>query len=53
VFFLGCLFAYYAWENKRRDRQKGTVSEDLDTHDIIEEIHNKTDKEIPTFRYTL
>ncbi|KAJ5963102.1 hypothetical protein N7481_013407 [Penicillium waksmanii] len=53
VFFLGCLLAYYAWENKRRDRQNGIVSEDLDAHDIIEEIHDKTDKEIPTFRYAL
>jgi hypothetical protein len=53
VFFLGCLFVYYTWENKRRDRQTGAVSERLDVHDLIEEQNNKTDKEIPSFRYTL
>ncbi|OOQ82045.1 MFS transporter [Penicillium brasilianum] len=53
VFFLGCLLIYYAWENKRRDRKNGVASEIVDAHDLIEEQTNKTDKEIPSFRYTL
>ncbi|CAI7645495.1 unnamed protein product [Penicillium pancosmium] len=53
VFFLGCLFAYYAWENRRRNRQNGIVSEDSDAQDVVEEMQNRTDQEILTFRYTL
>ncbi|KAG2412972.1 hypothetical protein HFD88_010531 [Aspergillus terreus] len=52
VFFLGCLWVYYTWENKRRDRRAGAVSETLDARGLMEEQHNKTDKEIPSFRYT-
>jgi hypothetical protein len=53
MLFLGCLFAYYAWENKRRDRQDGIVSEDSDAQDIVEDMRNRTDQEILNFRYTL
>ncbi|GLI77810.1 hypothetical protein PoHVEF18_006104 [Penicillium ochrochloron] len=52
VSFLGCLWVYYTWENKRRDRRTGVVSEGLDAHDLMEEQNNKTDKEISSFRYT-
>ncbi|KAB8249361.1 major facilitator superfamily domain-containing protein [Aspergillus flavus] len=53
VFFLGCLFVYYIWENKRRDRQHGVMNEGLDVHDLVEEQNRKTDRQIPGFRYTI
>ncbi|KAF3400120.1 hypothetical protein F1880_008158 [Penicillium rolfsii] len=52
VFFLGCLWVYYTWENKRRDRNNVAVSEGSDAYDFMEAQNNKTDKEIPSFRYT-
>ncbi|KAE8416404.1 major facilitator superfamily domain-containing protein [Aspergillus pseudocaelatus] len=53
VFFLGCLFLYYIWENKRRDRQQGVMNEGLDVHDLLKQQNSKTDRQIPGFRYTV
>ncbi|KAJ5798703.1 uncharacterized protein N7503_006208 [Penicillium pulvis] len=52
IFFLGLLFVYYTWENRRRNSQDAGVSEG-DLRDIVESQNNKTDKQIPGFRYSL
>lgn len=53
IFWLGCLFAYYAWENKRRDRVHGRPSDISTVDEMQDELSNKTDREIPSFRYVL
>ncbi|RJE27541.1 Allantoate [Aspergillus sclerotialis] len=48
IFFLGCLYVYYEWENRRRDRVHGGVTE---IEELRDELSNKTDLEIESFRY--
>ena len=51
VFFLLCLWAYYIWENDRRDKLYGPAS-DVNEADLLrDEISKKTDREITSFRY--
>ncbi|OJJ52430.1 hypothetical protein ASPSYDRAFT_164820 [Aspergillus sydowii CBS 593.65] len=51
TFFLLCLWAYYLYENARRDRVYGRASEITETEEMRDELSNKTDREIPSFRY--
>lgn len=49
-FLLG-LLAYYIWENKRRDRVYGLLEETPENEELAQELSNRTDREIPSFRY--
>lgn len=51
LFFLICLYSYYVWENRRRDRAYGRQWEMTDTGELQDELSNKTDLEIESFRY--
>ncbi|RMJ26606.1 Allantoate [Aspergillus sp. HF37] len=51
AFFLCCLWVYYIWENDRRDKRYGLPSEMTDSDEMRDELSNKTDREIPSFRY--
>ncbi|KAJ5917278.1 hypothetical protein N7466_010832 [Penicillium verhagenii] len=52
IFFLGLLFVYYVWENRRRNSNE--VAESTEgAGDVVELQNNRTDKQIPGFRYTL
>lgn len=53
IFWCGCLFAYYSWENKRRDRLYGRPSDVSTADEVQDELSNKTDREIQSFRYVL
>ncbi|KAL4813468.1 major facilitator superfamily domain-containing protein [Aspergillus spinulosporus] len=53
VFFLILLLAYYAWENKRRDRVYGPAGQFTESEELEQGLSNKTDLEIPSFRYVL
>ncbi|KAJ5812167.1 hypothetical protein N7474_008468 [Penicillium riverlandense] len=52
VFYI-CLYAYYVWENRRRDRLYGPPEEMTVTQELEDELSNKTDTEIESFRYVL
>ncbi|KAJ6031975.1 hypothetical protein N7540_002707 [Penicillium herquei] len=49
VFFLVVLYIYYVWENKRRDSLSQAAGEV--TYDEAADQLDKTDKQIPSFRY--
>lgn len=51
--FLLCLMGYYIWENRRRDRVHGLPSEITENEELSQELSNRTDTEIPSFRYVL
>ncbi|KAJ5725378.1 uncharacterized protein N7483_006735 [Penicillium malachiteum] len=51
VFFLGVLYIYYVWENKRRDSLSQAAGEV--TYDEAADQLDKTDKQVPSFRYRL
>ncbi|KAJ5163906.1 uncharacterized protein N7500_005736 [Penicillium coprophilum] len=53
VFFLLCLYSYYTWENRRRDRMYGLPEQMTVGAELQDEISNKTDREIDSFRYLL
>ncbi|OQE12849.1 hypothetical protein PENFLA_c061G00751 [Penicillium flavigenum] len=53
MFFLICLYVYYVWENRRRDRQFGTPGQMTETEELQDELSNKTDREIGSFRYMI
>ncbi|KAL4798008.1 major facilitator superfamily domain-containing protein [Aspergillus venezuelensis] len=53
VFWLILLLAYYAYENKRRDRVYGPPSHFTESEEVAQGLSNKTDLEIPSFRYVL
>lgn len=54
-FFLVCLLAYYVWENKRRDAKIVNMSDgsEAEAQSVQEYEPNKTDRQIPSFRYAL
>ncbi|KAJ6104345.1 hypothetical protein N7523_010665 [Penicillium sp. IBT 18751x] len=52
VLFLGLLFSFYVWENKRRESNQGHT-EISNLQDLVAEQTNKTDRQIPSFRYAL
>lgn len=49
--FLLVLLAYYIFENKRRDRVYGRPEDMAENEEFAQELSNKTDREIPSFRY--
>jgi hypothetical protein len=51
--FYICLYTYYVWENRRRDRRYGRPEEMTVTQELQDELSNKTDWEIESFRYVL
>ncbi|CAG8183435.1 unnamed protein product [Penicillium olsonii] len=51
IFFLICLLVFYLYENRRRDRLYGSPREMTVTEELQDEISNKTDHEIESFRY--
>ncbi|KAJ5584795.1 uncharacterized protein N7459_004595 [Penicillium hispanicum] len=53
IFFLICLYVFYAWENCRRDGLYGSPKELTETEELQEEFSNKTDREMESFRYVL
>ena len=53
AFFFICLYIYYTWENKRRDRRYGRPEELTVAQELEDELSNKTDWEITSFRYVL
>ncbi|KAL4782146.1 major facilitator superfamily domain-containing protein [Aspergillus varians] len=53
VFFLVLLLIYYAWENKRRDRVYGPPEQFTESEEVAQGLSNRTDLEIPSFRYVL
>ncbi|KAL4886717.1 major facilitator superfamily domain-containing protein [Aspergillus karnatakaensis] len=53
VFFLILLLAYYSYENKRRDRVYGPAGGFSESEEVAQGLSNKTDLEIPSFRYVL
>lgn len=52
-FFLICLYVYYRVENKRRDRKYGRPEGQNEEQELEDELSNKTDREIKSFRYVL
>lgn len=53
IFFLICLFIFYALENRRRDMLYGSPREMTEAEELEDELSNKTDHEIESFRYVL
>jgi cbb3-type cytochrome oxidase subunit 3 len=53
IFFLICLYVFYIWENRRRDRLYGSPREMTEEEELQDELSNKTDHEIESFRYLL
>ncbi|KAL4790100.1 hypothetical protein BDV19DRAFT_394428 [Aspergillus venezuelensis] len=56
IFFLILLYIYYEFENRRRDRKYGPVGQGQGHGSIdyvTEDLLNRTDRQIPSFRYTL
>lgn len=53
AFFLLCLYCYYRWENSRRDRRFGRPEDMTVGEELQDELSNKTDREIASFRYVL
>ncbi|KAJ5101272.1 hypothetical protein NUU61_003494, partial [Penicillium alfredii] len=53
IFFVLCLFFYYIWENRRRDRLYGSPEAMTVGAELRDELSNKTDREIESFRYLL
>lgn len=53
LFFLICLYVYYRWENRRRDKAYGLPEQLTVDAELQDELSNKTDREIESFRYLL
>ncbi|KAL4801256.1 major facilitator superfamily domain-containing protein [Aspergillus unguis] len=53
VFFLILLYCYYNYENRRRDRLYGRPEDNTTLDELQDEISNKTDTEIESFRYII
>ncbi|CAG7965821.1 unnamed protein product [Penicillium olsonii] len=53
LFFLICLYVYYRWENRRRDKLYGLPEQLTVGAELQDELSNKTDREIESFRYLL
>lgn len=47
------LLIYYVFENRRRDRVHGLPSELAENEELAQNLSNRTDREIPSFRYIL
>lgn len=53
TFFFVSLIIYYIWENRRRDRQYGRPRESSTGGQLEDEMSNKSDWELESFRYVL
>lgn len=53
VGFLTALYCYYVYENRRRDRLYGSPETITVGAELQDELSNKTDREIESFRYLL
>lgn len=53
IAFLICLYIYYQYENRRRDRVYGSVAEVGSDQELADELSNKTDRTITSFRYMM
>ncbi|KAJ5979818.1 hypothetical protein N7481_007116 [Penicillium waksmanii] len=53
IFFLVVLYFYYIYENRRRDRLYGRPEDIAVGAELQDELSNKTDTEIESFRYIL
>ncbi|KAJ5102427.1 hypothetical protein NUU61_004649 [Penicillium alfredii] len=53
VFFLICLYIFYTGENHRRDQVYGSPRQLTEAEELQDELSNKTDHEIESFRYVL
>ncbi|KAJ5376236.1 hypothetical protein N7509_013122 [Penicillium cosmopolitanum] len=53
IFFLVVLYFYYIYENRRRDRLYGRPEDITVGAELQDELSNKTDTEIESFRYIL
>ena len=47
------LFSYYIFENRRKDRVHGLPSQLSANEELAQDLSNKTDREISSFRYVL
>ncbi|OBT75783.1 hypothetical protein VF21_05577 [Pseudogymnoascus sp. 05NY08] len=48
-----CLYTYYRYENRRRDRVYGSESEVNTSQELTDELSNETDRTITSFRYMM
>lgn len=53
LFLLLSLYSYYTRENRRRDRLYGSAEQITVGAELQDELSNKTDREIESFRYLL
>ncbi|KFY11409.1 hypothetical protein V492_04490 [Pseudogymnoascus sp. VKM F-4246] len=53
TFFLVCLYLYYHYENKRRDKLYGSETTIGSDQELADELSNQTDRTITSFRYVL
>ncbi|PYI07560.1 MFS general substrate transporter [Aspergillus sclerotiicarbonarius CBS 121057] len=53
IFFLVLLYFYYRYENRRRDRLYGRPEDMTVRAELQDELSNRTDREIESFRYIL
>ncbi|KAH8429143.1 uncharacterized protein LDX57_006813 [Aspergillus melleus] len=53
IFFLILLYIYYEYENRRRDRKYGPPNQEAAEDYVTEDSLNRTDRQNPSFRYTL
>jgi hypothetical protein len=53
IAFLICLYVYYQYENRRRDRVYGSVAAVDSDQELADELSNQTDRTITSFRYML
>ncbi|KAL4955488.1 hypothetical protein BDW69DRAFT_182516 [Aspergillus filifer] len=51
IFFPVLLYIYYEFENRRRDRKYGQGQDSANY--VTEDLLNRTDRQIPSFLYTL
>lgn len=53
IFFLICLMLYYIFENRRRDALYGPPEQMTENEELAQDLSNKTDGEIGSFRYVI
>jgi len=53
ITFLICLYLYYQYENRRRDKLYGSVPAVGSDQELADELSNHTDRTIKSFRYML
>ncbi|KAJ9645412.1 hypothetical protein H2204_000991 [Knufia peltigerae] len=53
IVFLVALLFYYIWENRRRDKLYNSRSPSTSAGEPPEEVSNKTDRQLSSFRYVL